>query len=101
MKKTHVFEVVPLGAVDLGLEDPNKALVMACFRNGCSGGETQKWGEAFLGQRVAEFDLLGGGDHAVEGSRGSDGGSDGQREYRRSGSAEHGIQGHFLHKYRE
>lgn len=74
---------------------------MACFRNGGSRGETQKWGEDFRVQRVAEIDLMGCGDHAVEGSRGSGGGSDGQREYRTSGSAEHRIQGHFLHEYRE
>ena len=82
-----------LGALDLGLEDLNKALIVTGFLRSELGGETQKWDEGSRGQRVGEFDLFGGengGDNAVEGSRGSDG-SDGQREYGRGGPAEHGT----------
>lgn len=92
-KKTHVFlPRIFLGAFDLGLDDLNKALI------GARRGEAQSRDEASPAQRVGEFALLGGesaGDHAAEGSRGSDG-SDHKRKYRRGGPAEHGVRRHLV-----
>jgi hypothetical protein len=71
--------------LDLGLKDPNKALI------GARRAEAQSRDEASPAQRVGVLGGESAGDHAAEGSR-----RPGERKYRRGDPAENGIRRHLV-----